>query len=164
MNGYRDFSRLDSAMGNYPGAYSKFKMYIVYRDSLVNEGNTKKITQSQMQYKFNKISAADSVRNANEKEVKTEQINAQNAQIEQEQAQRYVLYGGILLVILFSGFLFSRFKVTQKQKVIIEMQKSIVDEKQKEILDSIHYAKRIQQSLLPSDKYIEKNLKRLNKN
>ena len=39
----------------------------------------------------------------------------------------------------------------------------LIREKQKEILDSFHYAKRIQQSLLPSDKYIEKTLKRLMK-
>lgn len=36
-----------------------------------------------------------------------------------------------------------------------------VEEKQKEILDSIRYAKRIQQSLLPTEKYIDKKLKEL---
>jgi len=36
-------------------------------------------------------------------------------------------------------------------------------EKQKDILDSIRYAKRIQQSLLPNEKYLDKNLKRLTK-
>jgi hypothetical protein len=40
-------------------------------------------------------------------------------------------------------------------------QKQEVEEKQKEILDSIHYAKRIQTALLTSEYYIEKNLKRL---
>lgn len=39
----------------------------------------------------------------------------------------------------------------------------IISEKQKEILDSIHYAKRIQLSLLPTEKYIERQLKRLQK-
>ena len=34
---------------------------------------------------------------------------------------------------------------------------------QKEILDSIHYAKRIQTALIPSDKYIEKSLNKLQK-
>jgi tetratricopeptide (TPR) repeat protein len=38
-----------------------------------------------------------------------------------------------------------------------------IEEKNKEILDSIRYAKRIQESLLPTDKYIEKNLERLKK-
>jgi hypothetical protein len=48
-----------------------------------------------------------------------------------------------------------------KQKQEAEYQKYLVEEKQKEIIDSIKYAKRIQQSLLPTDKYIGKSLNRL---
>jgi tetratricopeptide (TPR) repeat protein len=40
---------------------------------------------------------------------------------------------------------------------------SIIEGKNKDILDSIHYAKRIQQSLLPTESFIEKNLARLKK-
>jgi hypothetical protein len=36
-----------------------------------------------------------------------------------------------------------------------------IEEKNKSILDSIHYAKRIQDSLLPTERYIERNLERL---
>jgi hypothetical protein len=60
----------------------------------------------------------------------------------------------------------NRFRVTNKQKKLIEEQKKIVedqkhlvDEKQKEILDSIRYAKRIQDSLLPTETYIQKKLR-----
>ncbi|MDX2173786.1 MAG: HAMP domain-containing protein [Bacteroidota bacterium] len=42
-------------------------------------------------------------------------------------------------------------------------EKKHVEEKQKEILDSIHYAKRIQNALLPNGKYIERKLKDLMK-
>ncbi|HYG50208.1 MAG TPA: hypothetical protein VD905_04860, partial [Flavobacteriales bacterium] len=52
---------------------------------------------------------------------------------------------------------------TEQQSREIELEKQLVEEKNKEILDSIHYSKRIQQALLPSEKYIERNLKRLNK-
>jgi len=38
----------------------------------------------------------------------------------------------------------------------------LVDEKQKEVLDSIRYAKRIQQSLMPTEKLIERILKKIN--
>ena len=55
-------------------------------------------------------------------------------------------------------------KTTQKQKKLIEAQKKLVEEKQKEILDSIHYARRIQNAILPTEKYIDKTLKRLMKN
>ncbi|MBK7666126.1 MAG: hypothetical protein IPJ32_01555 [Sphingobacteriaceae bacterium] len=39
--------------------------------------------------------------------------------------------------------------------------RAILEEKNKEITDSIRYAKRIQQLLLPPDRYIEKNMDRL---
>jgi sigma-B regulation protein RsbU (phosphoserine phosphatase) len=66
-------------------------------------------------------------------------------------------------VLIFLGVrLFKTENYTYAGK--IEEQKKIVEEKQKEILDSIHYAKRIQNTLLTSEKYIERNLNRLNKN
>ena len=43
----------------------------------------------------------------------------------------------------------------------ITEQKQIIEEKQKDIMDSIHYAKRIQTSLLPTEKYIDKSINRL---
>ena len=53
----------------------------------------------------------------------------------------------------------SLFFMDIQQKKISE-QKAIIEDKQKDIIDSIHYAKRIQQALLPSEKYIEKALGR----
>jgi hypothetical protein len=47
------------------------------------------------------------------------------------------------------------------QKKIVEEQKRLVDEKQKEVLDSIRYAKRIQQSLMPTETYISRNIRKL---
>ncbi|MGZ3865682.1 MAG: hypothetical protein ACXVC6_04800 [Bacteroidia bacterium] len=44
------------------------------------------------------------------------------------------------------------------QKDEIENKKALLEEKQKEILDSIHYAKRIQRTLLPSEKYIARHI------
>jgi hypothetical protein len=51
----------------------------------------------------------------------------------------------------------------EMQKQLIEKQKKEVEEKQKEIIDSIRYARRIQRSLLPTDKYLDKQLNKLNK-
>jgi len=46
----------------------------------------------------------------------------------------------------------------------IELQKRLLEEKQKEIIDSITYAKRIQRSLLPTEKYIDRILNGKKKN
>jgi serine phosphatase RsbU (regulator of sigma subunit) len=66
-------------------------------------------------------------------------------------------------MLVFGIVMFNRFKVTQNQKVeiekqrkIAESQKDLVLEKQKEILDSINYAKRIQKALLPTEHFLRK--------
>ncbi len=69
---------------------------------------------------------------------------------------------------LSTEFPVNRFRVTHRQKKVIEAQKKevedqkeVVEEKQKEILDSIHYAKRIQTALMPNEKYIDRNIRAL---
>jgi hypothetical protein len=59
-------------------------------------------------------------------------------------------------------------QVIEQQKKVIEEQKQLVDEaykklheKNREMIDSINYAKRIQEALLTSERYIEKALSRL---
>lgn len=67
VESYHFLSTLDSMQGKYSDAYFNFYQYIGFRDSLVNEENTKKIIQQQMQYEFNKQAAADSVAFAKKK-------------------------------------------------------------------------------------------------
>jgi len=148
-----------------------FELYVKMRDS-INNGQTRKAAiKSQLKYEFDKKALADSIRAMDEKKIKDAKIQEGVAKLKQEQTMRYALYGGLALVIIFSVFIYNRFTVTRKQKDIIEMQKHVVEEqkelveeKQKEILDSIKYAKRIQRALIPSEKYIGNALKRLMKN
>jgi serine phosphatase RsbU (regulator of sigma subunit) len=79
------------------------------------------------------------------------------------------LYAGLLLVFIFSGFMYNRFRVTRKQNKLIALQKKDVELKSmlvekanselsiknKEITDSIIYAKRIQAAILPPRNKIE---------
>ncbi|MBK7669428.1 MAG: hypothetical protein IPJ32_20045 [Sphingobacteriaceae bacterium] len=100
--------------------------------------------------------------------IQTAEIKKQEAELTMRKNRQYALFGGLGLVIVFAGFMYNRFKITQKQKAIIELQKTeveaqknIVDEKQKELLDSINYAVRIQKAHFPTQAYIAKNLERL---
>lgn len=54
-------------------------------------------------------------------------------------------------------------KIISLQKKIVEDKNLIIEEKQKEIIDSINYAKRIQTAIMASDNYIAKQFKRLKK-
>ena len=87
----------------------------------------------------------------------------------EKKKQRTIIYaviGGLLLLIVFSVFMFNRWRITQKQKLIIEekekethKQKEIIEEKHKEITDSINYAERIQRSFLATSEMLDQHLK-----
>ncbi|MEO6304160.1 MAG: tetratricopeptide repeat protein, partial [Bacteroidia bacterium] len=148
----------DSLTGNFKSAYAYYKLFKQYNDSLFNEESSRKTAQLSAQYESEKKDAEIALLNK-DKEKQAVITEAENKK------QIIIIWSGIsglLLVIVFSVYILNRWKLTRQQKAIIETQKHIVEEKQKEILDSIRYAKRIQQSLLPSEKYITRNLKQHN--
>lgn len=154
----------------YKRALQNLEIYIQLRDSVNNENTRKAGIKNQLKYEYEKQAAADSVAHAKESEIKNAELAKQKAEISVKKNQQYALFGGLGLVMIFAGFMYNRFKVTQKQKRIIEEQKNIVEEqkqlveeKQKEILDSIHYAKRIQMAQVPSEKRVWGMLNKLKK-
>lgn len=171
---YKALSDLDSAKGNFKGAYEYHKLHIAYRDSLDNEETRKKTIQSQMTFDFEKKEAIGAAEH--KKELENQEALADEKSRKQKVIIVFVVFG-LLLVLTFSGFIFRSLRITRKQKHIIELQKNVVEqqkqevelqknileEHQKEIIDSITYARRIQRSLLPTEKYIEKNMNRLRK-
>jgi len=147
------------AMGDYKRSLESYELHIQMRDSIKNESTRKASIRSQLKYDFDKKAAADSVANAKEKEIKQAQINQQQAEIKAKKNQQYALYGGLILVLIFAGFMYNRFKITQKQNSIITHQKHLIEEKHKEITDSINYAERIQRSFLATKNLLDENLK-----
>lgn len=140
--------RVLKELGKYDEALKMHEKFIVMRDSIKNEQTRKSGIQQQFQYEYEKKNEADRIKHE-----------------EEIHKQKLYTYGGIvgfLLMIIVAGISIYAFRQKQKTNSIISRQKTILEEKQKEILDSIHYAKRIQDSLFPSDRYIDRNLKELN--
>ena len=140
-------------------AFDFYKLFIQYKDSLLKEENTKASIEKEMQYLYEKKSVADSLAYEKEKALSKAEKDKQKAEIKMIRNQQYALFGGLFLIILFSGFMYNRFRVTNKQKQIIESQKIIVEQKNTEIVDSIKYAKRIQNAILPADELLKEQLK-----
>jgi len=129
-------------------------LFIKMRDSTNNEASRKASVRQQFKYEYEKKEAG----------LKATQDKKDVLVAEETRRQKLflALVAAIALAVAIVAVIVIRsLRITKKQKRIIEMQKHIVEEKQKEILDSIHYAQRIQQALLTSEKYIERNLKRL---
>lgn len=136
-----------SKLGQFDKAYFYHVKFKQLTDSIFNEGNSKQIGDLRTNYEVEKKEAELNEKAALEKErLKTiaDEANKRHLIV----VLSFVLI--LIIVVIFSVFLYKRFRVTNKQKEIIEIQKHLVDEKQKEIIDSITYAKRIQQAILPA--------------
>ncbi len=133
--------------------------YKAITDSIYSENNSKQIAMMQTQYQSEKKD--------NELIVKDLEIQKQLALSKQKSFQLNVFIVAFLIMIVLIIFVYKSYKQKvkanieiNKQKDIITKQKLVVDQKQKEIIDSINYASRIQHSLMPTEKYISKHIKK----
>ena len=76
----------------------------------------------------------------------------------QKKTQRYYIYIGLVLFLLFVAmvtFMYNRYKMKKRTAEALEFKNRIIEEKNKDIMDSIRYAKRIQDAILPPVSYIQ---------
>lgn len=152
---YRMYSDLYTASGDTQKAFDWYKKYISFRDSLQNDESMRQSMRAEIAYTIGKKAAADSTRIA-------EQAHVQDLENQQKIRQQkfYAIGGGIgfLLMLVVAVVSFRAYRQKQAANEIISHQKALVDEKQKEILDSINYAKKIQLTLLAHDELLQRNL------
>jgi hypothetical protein len=164
-NYYKELSLLYEHKNDKAKAYEFAKKYYTFSDSLNQAENSKRVNEAQFTYEIQ--------RKTHEQQLKDQKKTAEyNAGLSRRNTIVYAAIAGLVLVVFFALFVLRSLRITKRQKNLIEKQKEEVEhahalitdqkiqleEKQKEILDSIYYARRIQRSLLPSEKYISKKL------
>ncbi|MBA2611586.1 MAG: tetratricopeptide repeat protein [Bacteroidetes bacterium] len=153
-------SELYAQTGDFKNAFLYNRRYMMAKDSLQSLQNQNQIGEIQTKYETDKRDR--------EIELLNKDKQLQESIIEKQNIQKIAFITGIIVLLGFSVFIFNSFKRKQKdnkiiisQKEEVEKQKQLVDDKQKEIIDSIRYAQRIQKALLPNEKYFAKNIDRL---
>ncbi len=150
--------KADSAIGNYKEAFLHYYNFVGLHTKINDTEVAKVGAQQKFKNDYEKQKLVD----------KTEQDKKDALVTKEKQQQRiitFIIIFILILVAIFSVLLYVRFRLTNKQKDIISIQKSevenqkhLVEEKQKEILDSIHYAKRLQDAILPPLSFINEHL------
>jgi serine phosphatase RsbU (regulator of sigma subunit) len=138
-NGKKDFAK----------AYEYLDKFNQLKDTLYNEENTRQINQMSAMYEKDKQQIKI---DALEKEkIFSKQI------IEKQNNFRNVLILVVVLIVLLAVALFIGFNNKRKDNRLLELrnleiqkQKEIITETNKSMTDSINYAKRIQESVLPA--------------
>lgn len=148
--------------GKHREALEYHMLYVQWKDSVMSEKNQEAIRKLETEYETEK--------KQREIALLTKQNEVDRLSLEQS---RYFVWGLSIVAILTLAFLalyINRFiskkrttLILAQQNAAIQEQKAIIEEKNKDIMDSIHYAKKIQHSQLPSEKYIERSMARLKK-
>lgn len=149
---------VSDSLKDYKNAYHFYKLYKNYGDSMMNINMRKEAEVKHLRFEYDKREI--SLKNEHEKEIAVEQ--------EKQRRQRVIIWFIIafLILALASGLYVYR-SYLQKKKInkelevknqLIEQQKQLVEEKQRQIVDSINYAKHIQHAILADEDEIKKHL------
>ena len=136
-------------LGEWEKAFSNLRISAKMEDSLRNVGTQKAALRQKLEFDHN---------------LQTAGIEAERKQERELASQRFMfILIGMILAVVFGIVIYSRLRVTRRQKITIEAQKKEVEsqsdeiqEKNKEIVDSINYAKRLQKAILPTKSSILK--------
>lgn len=156
LNNIKESAKLLSEIyeqtNDYKQSLSMLRLFISMKDSVNNEENVKKIAAIEYSAKEESLKAEQ---RAKELSFKAEQ-EKKETELKRQKTIRYAFTIGFVLVLLLVGVVFRSLQQNKKknkiivaQKKEVEHQKELVEEKNKEITDSITYAKRLQDAILP---------------
>lgn len=154
----------EALMKCYAGMHDTYKFQHKFKEALnyyflsekvedeieSNEIN-KAIYENEINFEYQTQKVKDSLSFEKEKFIKNSELSA-------KKNQQLMLMCILLVVLIFLYIIYKRFKTTKKQKEIIELAHTELGHKNREILDSITYAKRIQSAILPQPKLVKEFL------
>ncbi len=139
---------------NYLPAFEALKRYKLLDDSLFNIEKVKSIHHMEQKLRLSE-----------KEKIIAEQgfsLEKEKAALAEAKSNAFLLIAGLVLAASVCLFLFyySRkikrlLSLIRLQKKEVETQKEIIESKNKDVMDSIHYARHIQGSMLPSAKALE---------
>lgn len=157
-NGSSGLADLYYQRGEYKLAYENFMISRNYRDSLLNEAKANDIANAEEKYQSEK--------RQQELQIADLKIKMQGDELNKSNTQRTLLIVGLIIslivfLLMFWGYRQMK-KLTKELSIVnteVVKKNSIIEEKNKDITDSIHYAKQIQKALLGSDKLFTESFK-----
>lgn len=161
---YQLLAKLYAQRNDFSRAYDYQLKYTVMHDSLFNESSVQVLNEMRARYETEKKD--NEIRMLNDSTALQKAVN-DNLVIAAGRAEvvRNSFIAGFILVGGIAFFIFRGYRQKKKanelitaQKSEVEHQKQIIEEKNKDILDSITYAKRLQEAILPPVEQISSRL------
>lgn len=150
IDAYKMLAEASKANNEFQKAADYYEKYSSLKDSILNEDANKQV--SEMEAKFQ-----------NEmKENKIELLNKENelkiVELRREKFVRNSFVAGFILVLVLSFAIYRSFRQKKKMNSILTEKNGIIEQKNKDITDSIEYAKTLQDAILPDIEAVTNSL------
>lgn len=133
-------AELNEKTGDKITALKFYQQYQLLKDSILSTKNQQNIKNLETVYQKEKTEKALAIAR------------------EQDRLQKIYVAGGIVCsvgFVVFAMLLFGRIRMGKKAGLVLERQKSIIESKNKDITDSINYARRIQEAVSPVENQLQ---------
>ncbi|MCW3071920.1 MAG: hypothetical protein JWO44_1810 [Bacteroidetes bacterium] len=161
---YEKIALCYAAQGNYVKAFNMQQLLFKTKDSILTSENSLQVTEMAAKYEDEKKKMQIASLNK-DNALQKETLEKTELQVRQQNMQKIFFAVGFLLVSVLAVFIFRSYRqkhrsneIISAQKKEVELQRDLVEEKSKEITDSIFYARRIQRALLASDSLLQQHL------
>lgn len=137
---------LYSDLGDYKQALEMERLYHKTNDSMAGSEAREELQKLVLEYEFENRQRADSITRAQEA-IQQDLIDQQKAA--KQTFIRNILIGSMAVVLLIAFLVFRAYRAKRKANEIISNQYDVLEMQKQEITDSINYARRIQNAILP---------------
>jgi len=152
---YTQLAALYEEMGNFKKAFDYFKLFSDTKDSLLNKENSKLIAEMNTKYTTEKKEKEIELLKKNE-DIQHLELTKKKNELENQQTISIGIFAGFVLLMIVAILMFNRYKLKKRANDqlqtalnLIEEKNSLIEKSNVMITDSIVYAKRIQDAILP---------------
>ncbi|MGI9544015.1 MAG: tetratricopeptide repeat protein [Cyclobacteriaceae bacterium] len=141
IESYKGLADANTRLSRYKTAMEYYKLHSDIKDLAYNESNTKRIAEIETNYQ---IQRREKEIELLKKESQIQQLNLSNSRL-----TIYSLIGGLGLIFVLGAFFYQKYRYRVKSNALLELQNQEIAKKNIDILDSIVYAKGIQDAIRP---------------
>jgi serine phosphatase RsbU (regulator of sigma subunit) len=150
LNGIIGRARNARLAGDYKQATDDFYLYIDLKDSLYKQELSSQLAELEVSYQ--------SVKKDGEILLQQEQLKLKSEQNSKQKILTTASIIALVLALVLVLFIYRNFRSNKRTALQLAFKNHLIEEKNKEITDSINYAKLIQQSLLATKDMLDRNL------
>ena len=149
MRSYKDLSFYYEKAGDTENAYINLLEYLTLKDSSVKLNDARVIEE--MNSKYNAVNQEKKIALLEKQTEMDEMKRRKNNEI------LYLSFGIIAVLLIFVIFIYRALSHKKQSNTLLEQQNAIIEIKNKEITDSLKYAQRIQNAIIPTEESIRKS-------